>query len=172
MSRRQIRIAIVFALIIAAALWIYFSSKTGDISDRISADQTKSFDELDAVQKKADEYVRNYRADIGDLTNLDEPAELLIKLMPVVKQTTIAGSKKPAKRIIHICDWHLVSPEEYHIDQEHARGAPVTKAESDKSYRAFVHEVAAVQIEQLALLRMFRRHGGQGSVQRGVRHRT
>lgn len=70
-----------------------------------------------------------------------------------------SGPKKPAKRIIYICDWHLVSSSDYHIDQEHARGAPVSKAEIGESYRAFVHEVAAVQVEQLALLRMFPCHG-------------
>ena len=102
---------------------------------------------------------QNEKAPASKITDLDTPVAPIIKSIPVVKDVRVTGPAQPTKRIIHICDWHLVPKDAFHIDQEHVRGKPATKTESDRSYREFVYEVAAVQAEQMALLRMLRCHG-------------
>lgn len=64
--------------------------------------------------------------------------------MPVVK-VHVTRPAQPTKRLIHVCDWHLVPKDDFHIDQEHACGGPVTKSESEQSYSTTERNSRAVR---------------------------
>ncbi|MEQ8789894.1 MAG: hypothetical protein RIC55_26605 [Pirellulaceae bacterium] len=70
-----------------------------------------------------------------------------------------ASTNPPTHRVIHICDWHFVSFDDYAADLR-SQEASLTAAEIDASYTDFLGQVERVQVEQMDLLRELIKHHG------------
>ena len=76
----------------------------------------------------------------------------------VVEVEVLVAVDKPARRLIHLRDWHYVAPELHALDVRHAAGKPLDDAEVGLLYRQHLLEVELVQCEQEALLRCLAKH--------------
>ncbi len=116
-------IAIVVAIIaLIIGVFFYVASRPGDISDRLLTLR----DQLAEVENETDRDVRDYTPPPGTIDDLSSPIGSILKGVPRVKDVRVTGPAQPTKRLIHIAEWHLVSREAFRIDQEHARGGPLT----------------------------------------------
>lgn len=109
-----------------------------------------------------DEAVNNYHpATKGRIDDLDVPPEDILRGLPgVVAVDFPVRLTKPASRIVHLRDLHLVPSDLFAIDVRHAAGRPLADAEAARLYEEHLLEVELVQIEQMAILRcLSRRHG-------------
>lgn len=86
-----------------------------------------------------------------------EPPDPLLSAPHVVNVET-TGSEAPAKRVIHILDWHVVSREAFAADLE------LSGEELDRQYAQHLTEVEAVQREQMELLEHMLQHDGLEAV--------
>lgn len=98
---------------------------------------------------------------VGNITDLDVSAEEVLKSLPGVEsvERTTSG-ENPTKRIIHIRDWHFVSKDDYAKDLQDMADNTLSEAEIDARHEELLLDVELVQIEQMALLRLLRRHYG------------
>src|SRR6266542_970139 len=116
--------------------------------------------QLERVEKEIDDKVRAYAPKKLDrIDNLSVSVEPIIKGLPDVEKVVVAGAKNPAKRIIHITDWHFVDKDDFRIDIEHAHAKKLTDAEFNEMYRELLLEVEMAQAEQMGLIRCLPHHG-------------
>lgn len=87
-------------------------------------------------------------------------AEILRQLPGISKVETAVRVGKPTHRIVHLRDWHFVPRNLYAIDVRNASNRPLSEEAIDRLYEAFLLEVEAVQLEQMALLRCLIQHHG------------
>lgn len=82
-------------------------------------------------------------------------------LQTTVLLLSLAGcSRQPQGQIIHLCDWHFVSREDFAADLRDQSREPISDVEIDRQYAAFLNTVESVQVEQAAILRgLMREHG-------------
>lgn len=70
-----------------------------------------------------------------------------LKALPYVHAVEVSPATKPKRQIIHILNWHYLDPETFHAD-------------GGEDWAAFLDDVEAVQVEQMALLReLAKSHG-------------
>jgi hypothetical protein len=72
----------------------------------------------------------------------------------------LVTAPRPARRVIHVRDWHFVPRDFYVLDLGQALGRHPTEEEVDAGYRGLLLEVELVQLEQERLLRALVRHHG------------
>jgi len=95
------------------------------------------------------------------LTDLTFPArDLLAGLPGVVEVEHSVKCDKPTRRVIHLRDWHLVPRELYALDLATSAGRPLPEDEVAQLHAEHLLEVAAVQAEQMVVLRCLIRHHG------------
>src|SRR5207237_8197492 len=73
-------------------------------------------------------------------------------------------AKNPARRIVHLRDYHFVSKELYALDMRQAHGRELTAEEIDQIHHELLLEVELVQLEQMAVLRCLIKHHGLKNV--------
>ena len=147
---------------------------------REQKDRQSSIDELNrrVEEKRAtlDAIVDGYEPSVtGNITEMNVSAEEILNSLPgVVSVERMSSGENPTKRIIHIRDWHFVTKADYAKDLRDTAENPLSDAEIDAQYEQLLLEVGMVQLEQLALLRLLRRHHGlvhiciEGLVERDV----
>src|SRR5262249_10273293 len=84
----------------------------------------------------------------------------LRQLPGVADVEVLVPAPKPAHRLIHLRDWHDVSPDLFALAVRQQFQRPVSDEEVDKLLREHLLEVELVQIEQVALLRCLVKHHG------------
>jgi len=95
------------------------------------------------------------------LTDLTFPARDLLACLPGVTEVEqVVKCDKPTRRLIHLGDWHLVPRDLYALDLATSAGRPLAEAEVAQLHAEHLLEVAAVQAEQLVVLRCLIRHHG------------
>lgn len=115
------------------------------------------------VEREAarDEAAGYLPATAGRIDDLAVPPEGILRGLPGVAAVDVAvRPAKPARRIVHLRDLHLVPRDLFALDVRQAAGRPLSEAEVGKLYEEHLLETELVQVEQLALLRcLARRHG-------------
>jgi hypothetical protein len=109
----------------------------------------------------AAEAVEKYRpATSGKVDDLGRLAADMLRQLPgVAGVEVVPADGKPARRLIHLRDWHYVPRDLFALEQ---RGASpgVSEEVIDLSYQEHLLQVELLQLEHLALLRrLARRHG-------------
>lgn len=117
---------------------------------------------LDQQRAELDGIVDGYKPTVvGSITDMGVSAEAILESLPgVVSVERTASGENPTKRIIHIRDWHFVSKEDYAKDLQDIAENTLSEAEIDARCEELLLEVELVQLEQMALLRLLRRHHG------------
>src|SRR5262249_41205661 len=84
----------------------------------------------------------------------------ILRQLPGVADVAVAvRADAPARRIVHLRDWHLVPRDQYAAELRAARPG-LSDSDVDRLYRELTLEVEAVQLEQMAFLRCLIRHHG------------
>jgi hypothetical protein len=123
--------------------------RIGDLRGRIEKERTAS---AEAVEK--------YRhQDNSKVDDLGRPVEDILRQLPgVVSVEVVPAEGKPARRLIHLRDFHYV-PRDLFALELRGQGA-ISEEEMDLRYQEHLVQVELVQLEHLALLRcLARRHG-------------
>jgi hypothetical protein len=156
---------IVVALIIAAA---YFYPRSGPSSpDHPSKSDLRV--QLERIESDVEQAVREYSPkNPGRIDDLAVTFEPIIKALPGVDKVIVTGPDRPAKRLIHIADWHYVDKDLFKIDMEQAHGKKLSESQVDDIYRDFLLEVEMVQVEQMGLIRCLHHHGLRATFSEGV----
>jgi hypothetical protein len=148
------------ALVVVAGAWYWSSWRK---SSALSSLRKRVADLRGRVEKQraaSAESVEKYRPqDKGRVDDLGRPvADLLRQLPGVVSVEVVPASGKPARRLIHLRDFHYV-PRDLFALELRGQGA-ISEEEMDLRYQEHLLQVELVQLEQLALLRcLARRHG-------------
>jgi hypothetical protein len=95
------------------------------------------------------------------LDNLDADAVAMLRQLPGVVEVVRHGPEgRPSSRIVHLLDWHYVARSTYSADLRSQSAEPIWDEEIDRAWEEHLHQVAAVQREQMLFLRhLVRRHG-------------
>lgn len=163
--RRAIPILVVAFGIVALAFWLKGNSGSptssptpATIENRIPKLKKQIAEqEVESAQAVA-KYAPKSNARIDDLNS---PVVDLLRNLPGVVQVEIGvTAKNPARRVIHLRDWHSVSKELYALDMKQAHGRELTAEEIDQIHQELLLEVELVQLEQMAVLRCLIKHHG------------
>jgi hypothetical protein len=101
----------------------------------------------DAVKR----YVPTNPSKINDTNTL---ASDLLRGLPFVAGVDVAlRSRRPASRIIQVCDWHFVDPELFRAEVLATLKRTLTAEEGELLYQEHLLQVELVQVQQLAVLR-------------------
>jgi len=94
----------------------------------------------------------------GRLDDLSADVSAILRSLPGVVDVQRHGPAHPSHRIVHLLDWHYVSRDDYAADLRSQGEIPNT--EVDRNWEDLLTEVAAVQEEQLAIVRrLIEQHG-------------
>jgi hypothetical protein len=158
-KKRGLTVALL-SLAAAAGAWYWTSWRK---SSALSALRLRVAELRGRVEKErtaSAEAVEKYRPqDTGRVDDLGRPvADLLRQLPGVAGVEVVPASGKPARRLIHLRDFHYVPRDLFALE---LRGqGTITEEEMDLRYQEHLLEVELVQLEHLALLRcLARRHG-------------
>lgn len=126
--------------------------------DRLAELRARVERELAVGDRAADNY---HPARGGRIDDLAVPTEDILRGLPGVTAVDVAvRPAKPARRIVHLRDLHLVPRDLFAIDVRQAAGQRLPDAEVERLYEEHLLETELVQIEQVAILRcLARRHG-------------
>lgn len=93
--------------------------------------------------------------------DLSADAVPLLRQLPHVASVERYGpSGRVTNRIIHITDWHFVAKDDYAADLRDLSDEPISDEEIARSHAELLEEVAAIQREQMDLLRtLAEQHG-------------
>lgn len=135
---------------------------TGSSSTSIPDDDGDLQAQVEHLRQITHLSVEGYRPrTTGRIGDIDTPASDLLRQLPGVEAVEIAVRvDAPARRIVHLRDWHHVPKDLFTADVQTASGRELTAAEVDRLYERHLLEVEAVQLEQVALLRCLIRHHG------------
>lgn len=118
--------------------------------------------QVEHLRQTTHQSVEGYRPrTTGRAGDLNVPAFDLFRQLPGVDAVEVAvRADSPARRIVHLRDWHYVPNDLFAADVQTAAGRVLTAAEVDRLYERHLLEVEAVQLEQVAVLRCLIRHHG------------
>ena len=88
------------------------------------------------------------------------PAYILRRLPGVAEVEALVTAPRPARRIVHLRDWHYVPPDLFALDARQAAGRALSDEEVAGLYQEHLLEVELVSTEQVALLRCLVKHHG------------
>jgi hypothetical protein len=148
------------ALAVVAGVWYWSSWRRSDSA--LSSLRLRVNDLRGRVEKQraaSPEAAEKYQpATVGRVDDLGRPAADILRQLPgVVSVEVVPASGKPARRLIHLRDWHYV-PRNLFALELRGQGA-ISEEEMDLRYQEHLLEVELVQLEHLALLRcLARRH--------------
>src|SRR5437868_4572569 len=91
--------AIVLTLIVVAAYFAIY--RTPVLQKTLRPDP-------ELIERDIEQAVRAYAKPSGRVDDLSVSVIQLLKNLPGVEKVIVTGAKTPAKRIIHVCDWHVV----------------------------------------------------------------
>jgi len=106
----------------------------------------------------ADAYAPAVAGRIDDLSAA--AVEMLRQLPSAVGVEVHVVAPKPARRIIHLRDWHFVPPELYALDLRQTAGKPLSDAEIALLQRELLLQVELVSLEHAVLLACLVKHHG------------
>jgi hypothetical protein len=159
--RKRGVVAAFILLTAAAGAWYWTSWRTSDSA--LSFQRLRVNDLRGRVEKEhaaAAEAVEKYQPqDKGKVDDLRRPvADLLRRLPGVVGVEVVPAEGKPARRLIHLRDFHHV-PRDLFALELRGQGA-IAEEEMDLRYQAHLLQVELVQLEHYAALRCLVKHHG------------
>jgi hypothetical protein len=162
---------LLFVVLTAALAWL------GIKLARVQQERREESEKADAYLRRASEKAaRGNHAPQpppqprGSILALDCPALAILQQLPGRPAVDVAvRADRPAHRIIHLADWHLVPEDLFARDLRGRLGRPPSREELAKHFREHLLQVEGVQQEQMAILRHLIRHHGLTTVlQEGV----
>jgi hypothetical protein len=114
----------------------------------------------------AEDAVKRYTPTIPrKIDDPSTPAADLLRGRPFVAATDVAlRARRPAYRIIQVCDWHFVDPELFRLEMLATLRRTLTAEEGELMYQEHLLQVELVQVQQTALLRCLAKHHGLKTV--------
>jgi hypothetical protein len=151
---------VLIGLTVAAGVWYWSGWRRSSALSSLRQRVAELRGRVEKERAAATEAVEKYQPqDKGRVDDLGRPVANLVRQLPgVVNVEVVPAEGKPARRLIHLRDWHHV-PRDLFALELGGQGA-VTEEEIDLRYQEHLLQVELVQLEHLALLRcLARRHG-------------
>jgi hypothetical protein len=157
-GKRGLAWVLIVLVAVATGAWYWTSWRK---SSALSSLRLRVADLRGRIEKEraaAAEAVEKYQPqDKGKVDDLGRPAADILRQLPgVVSVEVVPADGKPARRLIHLRDFHYVTRDLFALELR-GQGA-IAEEEIEVRYQEHLLQVEMVQLEHLALLRCLAKH--------------